>query len=420
MIKDIGGRLGNIQNLDKNQPTRTRVAERIIMRQQVREREDVGKWRRALQIAESADHPDRTQLIKIYKDVDLDGHITGIIGAIKNKIKAKSFMIVNPEGEMDEDKTKLFEKEWFFKFIDFDVEAPFWGFSLIQLGNIIDDGFPEIELIPREYVVPELGIVKKDLFTGRTSPEATDVFHYNDPPLRDWFIFIGEKKDMGLFNKATPHALSKKNLFAEMWEYGELFGMPIRKGHTDIRDPVRRKQMEDMLRNMGSASWAVIDKDDTIDFVERGGGDPTEVFINPIKLSNEEISKAFTGQLAVFDEKSFVGSAEVHERIFNELLIAFLRNAKFVINNQLIPRMVRHRILPFGFSFRWKEEETISIIERSKQIVELTKAGYKFKPETVTEKVGIEVEDFEKPEPRPEAKMTTQMNSVAELYKDFI
>lgn len=413
--------IGKIKNLNKPQPQSTKVAERIVMRQQIREREDVGKWRMALLLAESVTNPDRTALIKIYKDVDLDGHITGIIGSIKNKIKAKPFMIVDSQGEKDEDKTALFEKEWFFKFLDFIVEAPFWGYTLVQLGDIKDDGFPEIEQIPREYIIPELELVKKDLFIGaHTKDTHQNAFFYNETPLKDWFIFIGEKKDMGLFNKATPHALSKKNLFAEMWQYGELFGMPIRKGHTDIKDPERRKQMETMLENMGSASWGVFDEDDKIDFIEAKSGDATKTFIQPIKLSNEEISKAFSGQVATFDEKSFVGSAEVQERIFNELIIAFMRNARFIINNQLIPRMVRHRMMPFGFSFKWKAEEILSITDRSKIITELANVGFEFTPETVTEEVGIKVEGFSTTEKPPTGKMTTIMNEVSELYKNFL
>ena len=420
MISDINGRLKvNVQNIDKKQPTRTQIASRIILRQQVRQREDVGDWRHALLLAESADHPDRTEIIKIFKDVDLDGHITGIVSSIKNKIKSKPFMIVNAKGELDEDKTALFEKEWFFKFIDFIVEAPFWGYSLVQLGNIKDDGFPDIEMIPREYVVPERELVKKDLFEG-TNRNGQNAFFYNELPLRDWFIFIGEKKDMGLFNKATPHALSKKNMFTEMWEYAELFGMPIRKGHTDLNDPERRKNMENMVRQMGSAPWAVLDKDDVIDFVERQSSDPSNVFIQPIKLSNEEISKAFAGQVATFDEKSFVGSAEVQERMFNEFIITFMRNTKFIINNQLITRMVFHRMIPSGFSFKWKAEEILSIIERSKIITDLTKVGYGIDPEIVTEEVGIKIEDFSAPAPRPPEAITTIMNDVRDLYKDFI
>ena len=420
MIKDINHRFSvNVQNIDKKQPTRTQIASRIILRQQVRQREDVGDWRHALLLAESADHPDRTELIKVFKDVDLDGHITGIVSSIKNKIKSKPFMIVNAQGELDEDKTALFEKEWFFKFIDFIVEAPFWGYSLVQLGNIKDDGFPDIEMIPREYVVPERELVKKDLFEG-TNRNGQNAFFYNELPLKEWFIFIGEKKDMGLFNKATPHALSKKNMFTEMWEYAELFGMPIRKGHTDLNDPERRKNMENMVRQMGSAPWAVLDKDDVIDFVERQSSDPSNVFIEPIKLSNEEISKAFAGQVATFDEKSFVGSAEVQERMFNEFIITFMRNTKFIINNQLITRMVFHRMIPSGFSFKWKAEEILSITDRSKIITDLTKVGYGFTPETVTEEVGIKIEDFSTPAPRPPEAITTIMNDVNELYKNFL
>ena len=422
MIKDINNRFTqDIHNLDRKQPNLTNIAERIVLRQQIRKQDDVGDLRRALLTAESVINPDRTDLIKIYKDVDLDGHITGIIGSIKNKIKAKPFMIVDAKGEIDEDKTALFEKEWYFKFIDFIVEAPFWGFSLVQLGDIKDDGFPDIQLIPREYVVPELELVKKDLFIGAHLKDGKqNAFFFNEAPLKDWFIFIGEKKDMGLFNKATPHALSKKNLFAEMWEYGELFGMPIRKGHTDIKDPERRKQMETMLENMGSASWAVVDTDDKIDFIERKGSDPTKVFISPIKLSNEEISKAFAGQVATFDEKSFVGSAEVQERIFNELIIAFMRNARFIINNQLIPRMVRHRMIPFGFKFKWKAEEILSIIDKAKIITEFAKVGFEVAPDTVTEEVGIKVEGFSTPSPSPTGKISSVMPEVARLYRDFI
>jgi len=164
MLKDVNHRYSiDVQNIDKKQPRRTQISKQIVLRQQIRTREDVGDWRDALLLAESADHPDRTRLIKVYKDVDLDGHISGIISSIKNKIKSKPFMIVNSEGKEDEEKTALFEKEWFFKFIDFIIEAPFWGYTLVELGSIVDDGFPNIQMIPREYVVPERELVKKDL-----------------------------------------------------------------------------------------------------------------------------------------------------------------------------------------------------------------------------------------------------------------
>ncbi len=88
MISDINGRFNlNVQNIDKKQPRRTQIANQIILRQQIRQREDVGDWVDALLTAESVDHPDRSRLIKIFKQVDLDGHKTGIINAFKDKIK---------------------------------------------------------------------------------------------------------------------------------------------------------------------------------------------------------------------------------------------------------------------------------------------------------------------------------------------
>ena len=191
------------------------------------------------------------------------------------------------------------------------------------------------------------------------------------------------------------------------------------KGHINLNETERRKKMEDMIKNIGSAAWGVFDKDDTIDFIRAGGGDATKTFIQPIKLSNEEISKAFAGEVATFDEKSFVGSAEVQERIFNELIIAFMRNVGFIVNNQLIPRMVIHRMILPGFRHKWKAEEILSINDRAKIITELTKVGYEFTPDTVTDEVGIKVEGFGVPI-KPVGQMSTIMNDVKSLYKDFI
>lgn len=407
--------IGKIKNVDKPQPTRTQITEQIIARQQFRQVEDVKKWRIALQMAEDPDIPSRHTLIRIYKDVMLDGHISGIIKSIKNEVKAKQFMIVDADGQQDDEKTKLFKKKWFFKFIDHIVEAPFFGYSLVQLGDIVEDGFPNMKLVPRENIVPEWNMAKRDIFNT-----ARKGFLYREPPLRDWFIYIGEEDDnMGWLNGATPHALSKKNLFAEMWEFAEIFGMPIRQGRTDIHDTEKRKNMEEMMQRMGSAAWGVFDREDEIVFAEAAKGD-AKVFIEPIKLDNEEISKGFAGQVAVFDEKAYVGSAEVQERLFQKFIITFMRQAEFVINDDLLPRMVIHRILPDGFFFKWKSDETLTAIEKKDIIKDLLPLGVRYSAETIEESTGIKVESVGSEEPEAPEDIATIMNDVAKLYENFI
>jgi len=419
MIRDVNNRLGlaDIVNIDKRQPLSANIIEKLVKRQLFRTREDVGRWRQALLTAENVTVPNRTELIRVYKDVELDCHIEGILNTIKNKIKAKSFTIVNKEGDPDEEKTALLEKEWFFDFLEFIIESRFWGFSLVELHGIVDDGFPDIEMVPRENVVPEFNLVKKD--SGLAPIKDMEGVRYLEDPFKDYTIYIGKKGDFGLFNKASPHALSKKNLFNEMWEFGELFGMPIRLGKTDTRDPERRKNMERQLENMGSAAWAVTDNEDTIEFAETAKGDTTKVFISPIKLSNDEISKCFAGQVSVFDEKAFVGSAEVQERLFQEFVISFMRQVKFVINNDLLPRMVIHKILPEGFRFKWVAEEVLTIKDKALIIKDL--AGFfTFTPETVTKEIGIEVEKKEPETIEPPEEISSVMPLVANLYRDFI
>ena len=409
----IIGKAPVIVNLDKKQPTRTKIIKQITERQLIRTRKDIQDWVEAVNLAESKLMPTRTRLQEIYKGVIIDGHVIGIMGAIADKIKAKKFMIVDSNGDKDDEKSKLLEKEWFFKFLDFIVEALFFGYSLVQLGDIIDDGFPNIELVPREHVIPEWEIVKKSLFVNNRK----DGFRYLERPFKDWFIFIGEKKNLGLLNIAAPHAIAKKSVFASAWEYTEIFGIPIRLGKTDINDPERRKNMEIMLESMGSASFGVFDHDDDIELKEGSKQSGTmEVFSIPIKMANEEISKGFARQTGLFDEKSFVGSVEAQERLFNEMILAIMRNARFIINNQLISRMVIHRILPEGFSFKWADEETLSVKDKA-EIIKNLSPFYTFTPEVVAEQIGIPVENAVL---SPEVKASSVMKDVKAYYADFM
>jgi len=204
-----------------------------------------------------------------------------------------------------------------------------------------------------------------------------------------------------------------------MWEYGDLFGMPFRKGHTDIDDPERKKNMELMLANVGSAGWAVFDKDDNIDLLQADQSDAVDVFIKPVKLSNEEISKSFAGSTGMFDEKAFVGSAEIQERLFKEFVTFYLRLTTFVVNDDLIPRMQKHGIMPEGVRWRFVEDQVLSIGEKATIIKDLA-PFFKFDPATVTTEIGIQVEDSQNPDPAGAQNFKSIRAQVNKLYQPYI
>ena len=150
----------NFSNKDTTASEDQRPRSVIKYEQQlIRSRQDIASWRSALLSAESILYPNRTRLYTLYKDVVLDAQVTALMTTRKNAILGSDFVVKNKAGEVDEKKTELIEKKWFRDFIDLSLDSIFWGHSLIQFGDLKNDEFTEVELIPRQYVKPEYSIV---------------------------------------------------------------------------------------------------------------------------------------------------------------------------------------------------------------------------------------------------------------------
>jgi hypothetical protein len=410
------GELQQIKNINERRPTKVDVIQQIVISQLLQTRKDMKDYVNAVNIAKSPYNPSRAELMDIYRDISMDGHLSGIVGTIQDKIKSKPFQIVDEKDEPDEEKNKLFQVRWFFEFLDYCVDSLFYGYSLIQIGDIKNDTFSKIELIPREYVVPEKELVKKNLYAGTLN----DCIYYNKPPYNRWTIFIGST-DLGLFHKVTPHCIAKKNLLISAWDNAELFGMPIRTIQTDINDELRRKNAEIMLKNMGKMSWGVFDDQDKLELVESTKSDAFNVFIQPYKISNEEISKAIIRQTGTTDEKSFVGSAEVHERTMDDCISTIAKNIGFIINDLLLPKMVLHRIPVDGFKFKWQTIEKISTAQKVTFIKDLS-PFVKWEPGFIEEYTGLKGEQKESTpnpfdQPIPDKQNKSIMKDVLDYYE---
>jgi len=385
-FKEIRDKNLPVQNIDQKLPRKVNIIDQIVYNQLLQTRKDISDWVSAVNQAKSPYNPDRTDLIDVYRDISIDGHLSGIITSIKNKVKAKPYMIVDQSGNEDKDKTKLFNQEWFVNFIEWSIDSMFYGYSLIQISDIKNDTFRKLELIPREYVIPEKQLVKRNLYAGTID----DGIYYSQPPYDRWTIFLGNN-DLGLLHKVVPHAIAKKNLLISCWDNAELFGMPIRIVYTDITDEDRRRNAELMLKKMGKLASGVLDSSDKIDFQERNSSDAYNVFLQPYETSNKEMSKALGGQTGIFDEKSFVGSAEVHERLFDDYISSYCLSIEFQINNILIPKMLIHRIPLDGYMFKWKSVERLSTKEKV-EIIKNLAPFVKFDDGFIEEYTGLKCE----------------------------
>jgi phage gp29-like protein len=374
-----------VQDVSVNMPKTADIRKRITTPTQLyRGFTNIETYKLAVTRAESLTAPQRSELYKVYKSIELDAHLTAAVNQRKNLTLSKDFD-VKLNGEENEELEYIIKQKWFRDFIDYSLDAIFYGHSLIQFDSVVDNAFKSVELVPREYVKPEFHIVTNTY----ADLSGTD---YLEAPYNNWCIGVGKPKDLGLYMKAAPLVIWKKNALGAWSEFVEIFGSPIRIGKTNTRDEETRANMESMLRNMGVASYGVFDTDDLIELVESNRSDAFQVFDMMIQRCNSEISKLILGQTGTLDEKAYVGSAEVQERVLKNVAYNDEFFIEGVLNYQLVPMMTRLGIFPEGVKITVKVEDDLSLIEQSKIDIELIKTGkFTFTPEYLEEKYGSEV-----------------------------
>lgn len=375
-----------------------------------RVRQDIGKLRLALQVAESIQHPQRYQLYQTYKDVRLDGHLTACIENRINMTMSRKHQFLNKDGSVNEEATKLLQTQWFYDYARHVLDSVYEGYSVIQFGDVCETGFTSATLIPRIYVKPERHLVT-DSYSSFTGND------WREDPWKNWVIGVGDEKDLGLLKQASIYAIYKKNALGAWAEFCEVFGMPIRLGKTDMNDPKSRQNMENYLKNMGVSSWAVMDKKDLIEMVDGSRSDAFKVYDEMISRCNGEISKLIMGTTGVMDEKAYAGSANVHEKVserYKERDEHLLENSG---NLQLKP-ILEHHGFPVGdLTYKISDVEDIELAERAKIDIALINSGrYVIPAEYIEKTYGTPVELVELPKPEPEGKPDKITNELRLLY----
>lgn len=313
---------------------------------------DMRSWRQAWQTAIDIENPRRGRLYDIYRDVEVDLHLGGCVDQRKGFVEKKSFKLVDAKGKQDDVATQLLEAAWFKDMIGYILDSRYWGHSLIQLGDIITvDGemrYTGIEVVNRKHVIQEYGVIIRE-----QGNEWQTGIPYREGPMADWVIEAGKPKDLGLYLKAATQTIPKKNMLAYWDQFGEIFGMPIRIAKTTARDPKDRSQIENMLSSMGAAAWGLFPDGTDIDIKETTRGDAFNVYDKRIDRANSELSKGILNQTMTIDNGSSLSQSEVHLEVFENVVEKDADLVKDIVNDQLLPRMVKHGFPVKGLHFEW-------------------------------------------------------------------
>lgn len=353
-------------------------------------RKDIGDWRNAWQLAISVEHPNRSMLYDIYRDVNVDLHLSGCIEQRKGFVLAKEFKLVDKNDNENEEAHSYFDQAWFKHLSSLCLDAPYYGHSLIELGEIVYDGskpygYDHVTLIPRKHVVPEYGRILIDL--GQDIHSGID---YRKPPYIDSLIEVGTPDDLGLFLKAATQTIPKKNMMAFWDTFGEIFGMPMRLARTTSRNDADIAKLEQMMRDTANNSWSVMGMDTEIQFIENGRGDAFNVYDKRIDRANSELSKLIIGQTMTIEDGSSLSQSQTHLEVFENLVDKDRDMLRDVVNNQLLPKMEKNGFPVGGLTFEWND--TINYTPEQQISFETMIADrYEVDPEYFSEKYNMPV-----------------------------
>jgi phage gp29-like protein len=238
-------------------------------------------------------------------------------------------------GSEDQELTEKFKAPWFEDWLSIIIDHTMWGYTLVEAGQFINEGFENFSIFPRRHVEP----FKKHILLR---PGDITGIPYGDNPAALFLIELGQAKDLGRF-KIVAREVIWKNFSRSDWsQASEKFGMPFLHFKTATDDKDELDRIEALCRNFASNGYIISSNEDEVTIHQPVNSDFYKIFHENAQFCDQQISKCINGQTGTSDEKSFVGAAEVHERILDDFSERRLRTASNLTNTKLIPFLNYH------------------------------------------------------------------------------
>jgi len=392
-------------------------------------RHDVQLWREAVGEAEQAWYPHRVRMQRMYIDTVLNGHVSACMSRRKNLTLLKDFKLCNDLGEENEIATKLIKKSWFNLYCNYVLDAQFFGYSLISLGDLVNDEFPKLTTIRRFNISPDRLNVTSYVYSLSGA-------QFMEDPYRLWNIYTPTSTEVGislcgygLLYKVAMYEIICRNTLGFNTDAAELYGMPIRKGKTSKTNEEERALFEKALAQMGSAGYILMDTMDELDLVESSGsGAGFKIYESLEKRCEAKISKVLLGHADALDStagKLGAGQGEDSPvaQALQDVQTTDIRFLESNINTELLPRLRELGLaIPEDLHFEIKnDEEREEARRREDQSNKMTadiaqvmkNAGLQMDSAYFEERTGIPTT----PITAPTDNLTKVQNKLRNLYK---
>lgn len=380
-----------------------------------RTRQDIKSWNNALNMMRKAEDPQNWPMQLLYEEIRIDALVTSQIENRKNQVFSTPFALKKANGEVDEEQTRAFKKSPLFRFLTNQaLESIYHAYSLIEftMEKVNDKTVLVPHMLPRENVVPQTGRFYKDY------SDTANYINYRDlPEFGTWLLEV-KQEGVGLLNKVVSHVLFRRFAQSCWSELCEIYGIPPRVMKTNTRDTNMLNRATKMMKDMGAASWFIIDETEEFEFA-KGVSSNGDVYKNLMDTCRNEICLAISGAVTGQDTKN---GSEAKDKVGMEILWMLVQSDMAMLedvwNSIFIPALVKHGVLKGDLNLEFQEADDV---EQLWKFTSGLLTHYKIDPKWIREKFSVEVLEAKEGKPVDEAtlraiiaKMSADPNSPPE------
>jgi len=345
-------------------PTTTKKAngyiQNIVPKAISQTRQDVKAWTNAQNQAQLAENPKFFPIQNLYDNILRDLHLKSQVNNRMLKSLSRPFTIKNADGKTNEELTKTMQDKGFIYQINKAILETVYRkhslgeFSYKMVNNELVLNF---DIVPRQNVDPINGYIYYD-YTDDKKIKYREQKEYGT-----WLIEFGEKNtDLGLLDGCVPMVLFKR-FGGSCWsELCEIYGIPPRVMKTNTQDKVMVNRAKQMMQDMGSAAWFIIDDSETFEFA-KGVDTNGDVYKNLLQFCNNEMSMGISGTVVGQDTKNGSnGKEKTSMGILDDLVDADLSLIEQCWRDTVIPALQQLGILPAGVLYKYDATEDLETL----------------------------------------------------------
>jgi hypothetical protein len=305
---------------------------------------------------------DRSKLIDLYDAcVQQDAHLVGTLETLKSQIIGERYMLChqNDKGKYvrDNEETKKIQGTEFTKLIWGIVESQLYGYTGFEIMPSIDPltgRLNEVNQIERRNIYPSQRRICQR--AGIWNPG----WSFDDAQYMDNYILI-DTGGIGLFAATTPSILAKKFTMANYVNFSHTYGQPIIHGKAAADNNNDRKRLANDIASAASNKVIVTGLDDEIDIKTFTMSNSEHIFTGLIGMVDRDVSNLILGSESMAGAtQSYVGATRAHQDIFRDRVEAYRGSIENVMNEQIIPRLVKMGFLKPGNEFKYCKQIEMS------------------------------------------------------------